>query len=229
MRGRGMPTPKGAIKKGTFGRLMKMLFKYYRAHMIAVFCCLIFSAVGSLVSSVYMQQVVDNVIAPALEAGGMTDATAKTLTTLIVVMVTVYSLVVLSTFIYSRIMAVVTQGMLYHVRAEMFSKMQKLPIKYFDTHAHGDIMSNYTNDTDAVRQIIGQSMPNLFSNTLTLVLSVAMMLTYSFWLSLVVLVCTVVMSFVVKKIGGGSAKYMVAQQTSLAEEEGFVEEMMKGQ
>ncbi len=229
MRGRGMRVPKGAIKKGTFGRLMKMLFKYYRWRMLLVFFCLIFSAAGSLVSSVYMQQVVDSVITPALEAGGMTDAISKTLIGLIVMMVTVYLLVIISSFLYSRIMAVVTQGMLYHIREEMFAKMQKLPIKYFDTHAHGDIMSNYTNDTDAVRQIIGQSMPNLFSNTLTLVLSVSMMLTYSFWLSLVVLVSTVVMSFVVKKIGGGSAKYMVAQQTSLAVEEGFVEEMMKGQ
>ena len=229
MRGRGMPTPKGAIKKGPFGRLMKMLFKYYKGRMILVFACLIFSAAGSLVSSVYMQQVVDNVITPALEAGGFTSEISRVLTTLIVVMVTVYTLVVLSSFVYSRIMAVVTQGMLYHIREEMFSKMQKLPIKYFDTHAHGDIMSNYTNDTDAVRQIIGQSMPNLFSNMLTLVLSVSMMLFYSFWLSLVVFVCTTAMSFVVKKIGGGSAKYMVAQQTSLAVEEGFVEEMMKGQ
>ena len=229
MHGRGMPTPKGAIKKGTFGRLIKMLFKYYKARMIAVFACLVFSAAGGLVSSVYMQQVVDNVIDPALQAGGVNSEIARRLVGLIIMMVAVYSMVVLSTFIYSRIMAVVTQGMLYHIREEMFTKMQKLPIKYFDTHAHGDIMSNYTNDTDAVRQIIGQSMPNLFSNSLTLILSIVLMLVYSFWLSLVVFVCTFAMSMVVKKIGGGSAKYMVAQQTSLAVEEGFVEEMMKGQ
>ena len=229
MRGRGMPTPKGAIKKGTFGRLMKMLFKYYKARMITVFACLVFSAAGGLVSSVYMQQVVDNVISPALQAGGMNSEVTRKLVGLIVMMVVVYSMVVLATLIYSRIMAVVTQGMLYHIREEMFTKMQRLPIKYFDTHAHGDIMSNYTNDTDAVRQVIGQSMPNLFSNSLTLIFSIAMMLGYSFWLSLVVFVCTFAMSMVVKKIGGGSAKYMVAQQTSLAVEEGFVEEMMKGQ
>ena len=229
MRGRGMPTPKGAIKKGTFGRLMKMLFKYYKSRILLVFACLIFSAAGGLVSSVYMQQVVDNVINPALKAGKITSEISATLTTLVVIMVTVYSMVVLANLVYSRIMAGVTQGMLYHIREEMFAKMQTLPIKYFDTHAHGDIMSNYTNDTDAVRQIIGQSMPNLFSNALTLILSVGMMLFYSFWLSLVVLVCTFAMSFVVKKIGGGSAKYMVAQQTSLAVEEGFIEEMRKGQ
>ena len=224
-----MRPPKGTIKKGTFGRLMKLLLKYYKWRLLLVAFCLVFSAAGSLVSSFYMQQVVDSVITPALEAGGLTDTISQTLVGLIVMMITVYSLVVISSFFYSRIMAVITQGMLYHIREELFAKMQKLPIKYFDTHAHGDIMSNYTNDTDAVRQIIGQSLPNLCSNTLTLVLSVGMMLTYSFWLSLVVLCSTIVMSFVVKKIGGGSAKYMVAQQTSLAMEEGFVEEMMKGQ
>ena len=104
MRGHGgMPTPKGAIKKGTFGRLMKMLLKYYKWRLILVFACLIFTAAGSLVSSVYMQQLVDNVITPALEAGGMNSEILKTLTTLIIVMVTVYTLVVLATYIYARL------------------------------------------------------------------------------------------------------------------------------
>ena len=126
-------------------------------------------------------------------------------------------------------MATVTQGMLFRLRSEMFDKMQSLPIKYFDTHAHGEIMSTYTNDTDATRQLIGQSMPTILTSSLTLILSIVMMLTYSFWLSFVVAICTFMMTLVVKKIGGGSAKYMVSQQTSLAQEEGFVEEMMKGQ
>ncbi len=229
MRGRGMPVPKGAIKKGTMPRLLKMVFKYYKWQMLVVLFCLFFSAVGSLVSTVYMKELVNKVITPALEYGGMTDALYQTLKVLIIIMVVVYMLVVLATFCQSRIMAIVTQGMLYHLREEMFAKMQKLPIKYFDTHAHGEIMSCYTNDTDAVRQIIGHSLPNLFSNSLTLIVSVGMMLSFSFWLSIVVAFCTIAMTLVVKKIGGGSAKYMVAQQTSLAVEEGFVEEMMKGQ
>ncbi|MBQ8374434.1 MAG: ABC transporter ATP-binding protein [Clostridia bacterium] len=223
-----MPVPKGAIKKGTLSRLLKMLLKYYKWQMIVVFVCLIVSSVGSLVSTVYMGSLVDNVITPAMKVGFNSEI-AATLTGLIVMMITVYTVVTLSSFCYSRIMATVTQGMLYHLREEMFQKMQSLPIKYFDTHAHGDIMSTYTNDTDAVRQVIGQSLPNLFSNSLTLVVSVALMLSYSFWLSIVVAVCTFAMTFVVKKIGGNSAKYMVAQQHSLAKEEGYVEEMMKGQ
>ncbi len=228
MRGRGMPVPKGMIKKGTLGRLLKTLIKYYKWRVIAVIVCILFTSVGSLVSTVYMQMLVDDVITPAMQSGFTSDLKAH-LTGLIIMMVTVYTLVIISSFLYTRIMATVTQGMLYHLRTDMFKKMQKLPIKYFDTHAHGDIMSTYTNDTDATRQLIGQSIPSLLTNSLTLVISVALMLSYSFWLSIVVLFSTVLMTFVVKKIGGNSAKYMVSQQTSLAVEEGFVEEMMKGQ
>ena len=140
-----------------------------------------------------------------------------------------YLIIILASFFYNRIMATVTQGMLYHLREDMFSKMQKLPIKYFDTHAHGEIMSSYTNDTDATRQLMGQSLPTLLTSSLTLIVSIVLMLWYSFWLFLVVIVCTFAMTTVIKKVGGNSAKYMVAQQGSLAKEEGFVEEMMKGQ
>ena len=229
MRGRGMPVPKGSIKKGTLGRLLKMTFKYYKWQLILVFVCIALSSVGSLVSSVYMQQLVDGVITPAMEEAGFTSALQQRLVGLIVMMVVVYAIVILASFVHTRLMATVTQGMLYYLRTEMFAKMQTLPIKYFDTHAHGEIMSAYTNDTDATRQLIGHSLPNLFSSSLTLITTVALMLSYSFWLSLVVGVGTLAMTFVVKKIGGNSAKYMVAQQTSLAQEEGFVEEMMKGQ
>ena len=230
MRGRGMPVPKGAIKKGTLSRLLKTVFKYYKWQLIVVVICILFSSVGSLVSSVYMQMLVDEVITPAMkDVGGFTAELQGKLIGLIFMMVIVYSLVVLTSFIHTRIMATVTQGMLYHLRTDMFAKMQTLPIKYFDTHAHGEIMSAYTNDTDATRQLIGQSLPTIFSSSLTLLVSIIIMLTYSFWLSLVVFLCTIIMSLVVKKVGGNSAKFMVAQQTSLAKEEGFVEEMMKGQ
>ena len=230
MRGRGMPVPKGAIKKGTLGRVLKTVFKYYKWQMLAILLCIVVSSVGGLVSSVYMQMLVDDVITPALSnVGGFTAELQGKLIGLIVMMVTVYGLVIACNYIYTRIGATVTQGMLYHFREDMFAKMQKLPIKYFDTHAHGEIMSTYTNDTDAVRQLIGQSLPSLLSSTLTLLTSVVIMLTYSFWLSLVVALSTFLMTFVVKVIGGNSAKYMVAQQHSLATEEGFMEEMMKGQ
>ena len=236
MRGRGMPVPKGAIKKGTFTRLIKTIFKYYKTRAIIALTFLMISAAGGLVSAVYMKGIVGDVLEPALALDpvtgmqvGLTAALKTRLMELVILMISVYATVILSSFAYTRIMATITQGTLYHLRSDMFAKMQNLPIKYFDTHAHGEIMSGYTNDTDATRQLIGQSLPTLLSSSITLIASVVLMFAYSIWLFLVVLVCTMAMSFVVKTIGGKSAKYMVAQQGSIARAEGFVEEMMKGQ
>ena len=225
--GRGMPVPKGAIKKGTFSRLLKMVFKHYKWKMIFIFLCIIVNAMGSLVSSVFVQSLMDDVIMPGVSAG--LGAVKATLLRIVLTMCAVYGTVIIAGFFWHRIMATVTQGMLYQLRKEMFEKMQSLPIKYFDTHAHGEIMSGYTNDTDATRQLIGQSLPTLFSSSITLIVSVGFMAWNSLWLLAIVLACTFAMTFVVKKIGGASAKYMVSQQGSLAREEGFVEEMMKGQ
>ena len=225
--GRGMPVPKGAIKKGTLPRLLKTVLKYYKWQLVIALFCILINSTGSLISTVFMQMLIDDVI-PEGVANGYAAIESRLLGMLFG-MIGMYALVVIATFFYQRIMATVTQGMLYRLRTDMFKKMQDLPVKYFDTHAHGEIMSTYTNDTDATRQLIGQSLPSLVTNSLTLVLSVALMLWYSFWLSFVVAAATFAMTFIIKKIGGGSAKYMVARQHSLAEEEGFVEEMMKGQ
>ena len=227
MRKRGMPVPKGAIKKGTLKRLLKTEFKYYKWRLILAIFFILITSVGSLISSVFLQSLIDKVITPGVTLGY--SAVAETLIKLVLGMAGAYLIIILASFFYNRIMATVTQGMLYHLREDMFSKMQKLPIKYFDTHAHGEIMSSYTNDTDATRQLMGQSLPTLLTSSLTLIVSVVLMLWYSLWLFLVVIVCTFAMTTVIKKVGGNSAKYMVAQQGSLAKEEGFVEEMMKGQ
>ena len=225
--GRGMPVPKGAIKKGTLPRLIKTVFKYYKWQLIVALICIVINSTGSLVSSVFLQTLIDDVIPVGVENGF--DFIAARLGGMVAGMAGMYVVIVIAAFLYNRIMATITQGMLYHLRTDMFTKMQTLPIKYFDTHAHGEIMSTYTNDTDATRQLIGQSLPSLVTNSLTLVLSIALMLWYSLWLSFVVALATFVMTFIIKKIGGGSAKYMVERQRSLAKEEGFVEEMMKGQ
>ena len=227
MRGRGMPVPKGAIKKGTLPRLLKLVWQHYKWQMIVVCICILLNACGTLVSSLFVKTLTDNIIAEGVRQGY--SSVKAELIGLIIAMVIAYGIVILAGFFWHRIMATVTQGMLYHLRKDMFKKMQTLPIKYFDTHAHGEIMSTYTNDTDATRQLIGQSLPTLLSSSMTLIVSVVFMLSFSLWLFLVVVVCTFAMTFVVKKIGGSSAKYMVAQQRSLAEEEGFVEEMIKGQ
>ena len=126
-------------------------------------------------------------------------------------------------------MATVTQGTLKHLRVDMFDKMQSLPIKYFDTHAHGDIMSTYTNDTDAIRQLIGQSLPMVFQSSLTITVMFLMMIYYSVWMTIIVCLFSALMLTITKKFGGASSRYMMAQQRSLAKEEGFIEEMIQGQ
>ena len=218
---------KAPAKKGTFKRLIKYVFKHYKKQLIAVFVCLIVSAAGGLVSSLFMQKNIDLMV-EGVEGGGY-QVIKETLLRYISTMGILYFTAVLSSFIYSRIMATVTQGLLYDFRKEMFEKMQTLPVKYFDTHAHGEIMSTYTNDTDALRQLIGQSIPTMFSSILTLVIVIGTMLYFSVYMTLVFFLSSIVTFYIVKLIGGRSSKHMVAQQISLAKEEGFVEEMMKGQ
>ena len=139
MHGRGAPVPKGVIKKGTFGRLIKTLFKYYKWQTFVVLVCLLLNAFGSLISSVFMKTLIDSVITPGLKVG--LGEVWGDLIALVTIMACAYGMVVLTGFFWNRIMAGITQGMLYHLRKEMFEKMQTLPIKYFDTHAHGEIMS----------------------------------------------------------------------------------------
>ena len=229
MRGRGMAVPKEAIKPGTLKRLLKYIFHYYKPLMIVVFVCLVLSACGGLVSTVFIQQVIDGIIKPAVEGQQSFVEVERHLVGLMCVMAALYVVAIVAAFLYNRIMAIVTQGILCHFREDMFNKMQSLPIKYFDTHAHGDIMSTYTNDTDAARQLVGQSLPTLCSSVLTVVICIGTMIYYSIWLTLIVVLTSFVMLRVVKKVGGASARFMVAQQRSIAVEEGFVEEMMKGQ
>ncbi len=218
---------KKTAKPGSFKRLIKYLFHYYPVHLIVVMICIIVSACASVISTAFMQRLIDECITPGITSG--LDAVWSKLVSIILTMGIIYAMGVIASFIYTRIMAVVTQGTLRHFREDMFDKMETLPIKYFDTHAHGDIMSTYTNDTDAIRQMIGQSLPQIFQVSLTIISIVALMLYYSLWLSLLVFVFAIIMLFVTKKFGGASSKYMMQQQRSLANEEGFIEEIMDGQ
>ena len=227
--GRGMAVPKEAIKPGTMKRLLKYIFHYYKPSMIVVFVCLVLSAAGGLVSTVFMQQITDGVLKPAVDGAQSFAEVEHQLVTLIITMGAMYVVAIVASFLYNRILAIVTQGILCHFREDMFNKMETLPIKYFDTHAHGDIMSTYTNDTDAARQLVGQSLPTLCSSVLTVTICICTMLWYSIWLTLIVALTSLIMLRVVRRVGGASSRYMVAQQRSIAVEEGFVEEMMKGQ
>ena len=215
------------IQPGTFKRLMAYLFSHYRAHLITVILCIVVTAVASVGQTIYIQKLIDECILPGVE-NGMASVWAQ-MRGIFTSMACVYALGVLASLIYTRIMATVTQGTLKNFRVDMFTRMQTLPVKYFDTHAHGDIMSTYTNDTDAIRMMVSQSMPMLVQSILTILVMIIMMTRFSIPMFVVVCLFVAGMLIVTKKFGGMSSKYMMFQQRSLAAEEGFVEEMMAGQ
>ncbi len=214
-------------KQGSFIRLIKYMFHYYPVQLIVVMVCIIINSIASVAATAFLQRLIDECITPGITSG--MGAVWSKLVSILITMGCIYVLGVVAAFIYTRIMAVVTQGMLKHFRTDMFDHMETLPIRYFDTHAHGDIMSTYTNDTDALRQMIGQSLPQMFHAILAMISIIALMLYYSLWLTLVVVVFAVAMLLITEKFGGASSHYMVAQQQSLADEEGFIEEIMDGQ
>lgn len=223
---RGM-MPRVKAPKGTFKRLMKYVFKYYKIQLLLVVLCLIVSGAAGAVASSFTQSIVDDIIMPGMHMGF--NAVKDELYSVITKLIIIYSLGIACSLLYTQTMAVFTQGLLHRFRKNMFDKMESLPISYFDTHQHGEIMSTYTNDTDTLRQLVGQSLPNLFLSGISITVIFSMMLSFSLWLTIVVIVGVFAILKVTKKIGGASAKYMIERQKSLAKEEGFVEEMIKGQ
>lgn len=214
-------------KKGTFARLIKYICKYYKIQAFVVIICIILSAISGSVATMFLQRLIDECITPGITEG--LGAVWGQLISIIITMAVIYIIGVVASFIYTRLMAVITQGTLKNLRVEMFNQMETLTIKYFDTHPHGDIMSTYTNDTDTLRQLIGQSLPLVIQSVLSVASILFMMIYYSLWLTLLVAAIMMLMIYLTQKIGGGSSKYMIKQQQSLAKEEGFVEEMMNGQ
>ena len=218
--------PKAKNTKGTLLRLFKFLFKYYKTYLIIVAVCIFLSALAGTVSSLFLNQLL-LVIGDGINTGF--NSVSGRLMQVIGLMIGFYALGVITTFIYSQLMAVVTQGFLDKMRQNMFGSMQNLPIKYFDTHTHGDIMSYYTNDIDTLRQLISQSIPQLLTSFLTIVALLFYMLFLSVWMTLVVFLGVFAMTMVTKKIGGNSARYFVRQQKAIGVVEGYIEEMMNGQ
>ena len=220
--------PKGpAIPKGTTIRLLKYVFSTYKAYWIIVLACITVSAVCGVTAQSFLQRLIDDCITPGI-ANGM-DTVHKELLSILITMGSIYVAGIVCSFFYTRLGGIMTQGILKRFRMDMFNKMESLPVKYFDTHSFGNIMSTYTNDTDALRQMIGQSIPMVFQSMMTLVTIFIMMVRYSLWMLMVVIVFVVIMLFVIKKVAGGSTKYMLSQQRSLATAEGYIEEMMNGQ
>ena len=224
MRGmRGVPAQKAP--KGTTKRLLKLLFSDYKKQLIVVAVCLVLSAVSGSVGGIFMKNLYEEIeLALVDEVAGWSGVL-----TCIALMATTYLINVTATLIHTQIMARVTQGFLKKTREKMFNKMQTLPIRYFDTHTHGNIMSYYTNDIDALRQLISQTIPALCSSIITLCVVFGTMVSFSIWLTLVVLCGVFLMLTVTKKVGGGSAKYFLKMQRSVGKLEGYIEESMSGE
>ena len=215
------------VKKGVVGRLLRTMRGFYPVMLPLAVVCIVFSAVVSSIPAVFMQ----NVIA-AVETSwqsGDWSATGGRILRLVGLLATFYVLALVSSVTYNQIMAIMTQGTLKKLRGVMFDGMQRLPIKYFDTHNHGDIMSHYTNDIDTLRQMVSQSFPQLLISAVTVVTIFCIMIYYCVWLALVVVAGVVLMYVITKKLGGGSAKFFFRQQTALGKVEGFVEEIMNGE
>ena len=212
--------------KGAISRLVKLLFSEYRKQMVIVLVCIILTAIASTIASFFMNLFI-NLIDEGLASGW--DAVKVRIFTAIGIMIGIYAIGIVSSFTHTRTMAIVTQSFMNKMRKRMFDKMQSLPLKYFDTHHHGDVMSYYTNDIDTLRELISRTIPQIISSALILTFLIFYMLYLSAWMALVVAFAACAMVFVTKKIGGNSAKYFVKMQRSIAKTEGFVEEMMEGQ
>ena len=217
---------KNEIKKGTLKRLVSYVLKNYKKQFIFVFICIIISSIASVAGSLFLQTLIDDYITPLLK-----DKTPifTELLQILTVMGTIYIVGILASYLYSRLMAVVSQGVLRDIRNEMFTKMEKLPIRYFDTNTHGDIMSHYTNDTDTLRQMLSQSLPQVITSVFSIIAIFCSMVYLSPMLTGFVIVFTLLTLIVTKTISSKSAKYFLKQQYALGKVNGYIEEMLNGQ
>ncbi len=210
----------------TIKRLMRYIYDHARGMFILAAVCVLLSTAANTGGSMFIQILIDKYIEPLL----MTDHPVFSgLIKMLALMGSVYLLGALSTLLYSQLMVNISQGCLKTIRDDMFNHMQTLPIRYFDTHTHGDIMSHYTNDTDTLRQFISQALPQLFSSVVSVVFAFCIMLYYSVPLSLVVVVITILILFITKYIAAHSTRSFGRQQTSLGNINGYIEEMLEGQ
>ena len=212
--------------KGTMKRLLGYIARGNQLRLAVVFILLLVSTVASVASSLFLKSLIDDYIAPLI---GQAAPDFAPLFGALTVMACIYLAGMLASYLQTRLMIPVAQGTLKTIRDDMFAHMQTLPIKYFDTHTHGNVMSYYTNDTDTLRQMIGQSLPNAVSSLISITAVFIAMLSTSVWLTLLMFVFLGLIMVVVKKVGGGSAKYFVKQQQSLGRVNGFIEEMIGGQ
>ncbi len=209
------------------GRLIGYVLKNYRFACIFVLLFIIISSLASVTSSLFLKSLIDDYITPILVSEGAADFTPLFIA--LCKMAAIYGVGVLSTYLYARILINVAQGTMKRIRDDLFSHMEKLPIRYFDTNPHGDIMSVYTNDTDTLRQVISQSIPQFLASLITVVSVFISMCVLSLYLTFIVVIMLIVMKVAMSKIAGQSGVYFTKQQQNLGKVNGYIEEMMNGQ
>lgn len=223
--GRGVPIGRAKMDKVTLNRLLSYL-KEYKLRFTVVLICILVSAVAGVAGSLFLQVVIDDFITPLLQTA---SPDFSGLLQAVLTMGVIYLIGILATLFYNRTMVSISQGILKKIRDQMFSHMQRLPIRYFDTHTHGDIMSRYTNDTDTLRQMLSMSVPQMFSSVVTIVAVVCAMLYTSVYLTILVAVVVFFIMKVFKFIASHSGKYFIKQQETLGDVNGYIEEMINGQ
>ena len=222
------PMPGGRkIDFGMLKRVLKMLFEFYPVLAPVAVVCILISAAASALPPIFMQQVIAAI--ETWQKSGDWAGASQVIVPKVLTLGCMYCFSIVAVILQTQLMAIITQGFLSKMRCRMFDGMQNLPIKYFDTHKHGDIMSHYTNDIDTLRQLISQSMPSLIQSGAVILCVLGIMLSFSVWMTLVVLAGVFVMMMVSGTIGGGSAKYFIRQQKAMGRTEGYVQEMMNGQ
>lgn len=222
-----MNKPNKKVNPHTFKRIMKTLIGYYPVLVPITVFCILFSAIAAAIPDIFIQKII--AIIEVWQPDKNWTAALKEIMPLMVILISMYVISIIAVTVYSELMAFITQGFLSKLRISMFGGMQNLPIKYFDTNKHGDIMSYYTNDIDTLRQLISQSMPALIRSIAIVIGVFFIMLYYSVWMTLLLLVGVAAMMIISKKVGGGSAKYFIKQQQSIGKAEGLIQEMMNGQ
>ena len=214
-------------KKHVLRRLFGYLLRYYKWQLLVVLICVLFASSANVASSVFLQKIIDTCITPALKNGY--KSMFPRLWILMGIMAGTFALAVVAVHVHTQLMAVVAHKFLKRIRKDMFDRMQSLPVRYFDTHKHGDIMSTYTNDVDAVMQLATQCIPGIVCSAVMIVAFLLVMLYYSVWLTCIVLFAAAVMVLCTRIVGGKTARNFVGQQKAFARFEGYVEEMMQGQ
>ncbi len=237
---RKMTIPRGGGRSGAqmrakpkmdfriLGRVIRMLFRFYPRMVPISILCILFAAITAAIPAIFLQRVTE-AIGNAFESGATWEVAKQKIVPQVLLLISLYGLALIAVALETQLSAYITQGFLSKMRKSMFNGMQNLPIRYFDTHRHGDIMSYYTNDIDTLRQLIGQSFPTLIRSGTIVLCVFFIMLWFSAWLTLIVVGGVILMFLVSGKLGGGSAKFFIRQQKSFAAEEGYIQEAMNGQ